>query len=253
MRLAIWFLALLLATGLAATPAVAQDRYMAGLGNNPGAPVGTPLVLPAGVRLVSVKGFDNDEDCKETELGVGDEELCLTFCTEEDRSFIAHIPAGTMFKNLAGEIFDRMKREGKSFQNVIVVEDLNIFIADSLCAHLMLPPSDREEAKRKLRAQRAAQGAPSPANPGLPSGGRFLLRAMCLNQQMDVPGEGAEYALGTVTSHPKLRLVLDAAKGRKIQDSGAKRLLQNAIWDVTEGYGLGQETLARLRALPAGR
>jgi hypothetical protein len=251
-RLAIWFLALLLAAGFAASPASAQDRYMAGLGNNPGSPVGTPLALPAGVRLVSVKGFDNRKDCKETELGVGDEELCLTFCTEEDRSYIVHIPAGTMFKHLAGEIFDRMQRE-KGFQNVIVVDDLNFFIADSLCAHLMLPPSEREEAKRKLRAQRAAKGEPSPANPGLPSGGRFLLRAMCLNQEMDVPGEGAEYALGTVTSHPKLRLVLGAVKGRKIEDDRARRLLQDAIWDVTEGYGLEQETLARLRALPAGR
>ena len=214
MRRMTWLFVLLAAlASLGAGPAAAQDRLMAGLGNNPGTPVGTPLSLPPGVRLLSVKGFDNPADCKETELGVGREELCLSFCTEEDRSYVVHIPAGTMFKHLAGEIFDRMKREGRSFQNVIMVSDLDFYIKDSWCGYLTLPPSDREEARRK-KAQAVAQDKRLPAGAGGSSGGRFLIRGLCLNVEMDVPGEGAEYELGPVTSHPKLQQVLKAIKGK---------------------------------------
>ncbi len=66
MRRMTWLFVLLAAlASLGAGPAAAQDRLMAGLGNNLGTPVGTPLSLPPGVRLLSVKGFDNPADCKE--------------------------------------------------------------------------------------------------------------------------------------------------------------------------------------------
>jgi len=207
-----------------------QASDMAGLGSNPGRPVGTPLVLPNGARITVVEGFLGN-DCKGPEVGAGDEELCVAVCREkreqgdDGKPESMSLPGGTIFivRPPAGAVAEH--------QNVMLVQDVTVVAP--VC---------------KLGDPR--DGPQPPPFPPTPDGAWSLVRTMCLNQQRRPPDEESDYELGLLTGNAQLKRIVDIIRGKSLDNDDAVDVVQDAIWDVTEGRGgLNRENLAQLEAL----
>lgn len=78
----------------------------------------------------------------------------------------------------------------------------------------------------------------------------FRLRMYCANQTRDLPTAGADYEFGVVVETPGLRQLFDLLAGKRIDEPSSK-LVQDAVWAITDGDGLDAETRKKLIELPS--
>lgn len=214
-----------------AGPVVAQnpsradlERYLAqvdivrpGLGEDPGLPNGTPVTLPAGVKVSSpIFGVSSIEECEAAGQGSGDAVLaCVPLCNANATPTRVRLPAGMML----------ISKSASAYQNGLLIEDVEVMVPPSSCGPGGLPVNkDPGELDRE---------GPIPA----PGGFRVALRLYCLNESMAPSETGVPYALGPVTSDPDLQGLLRAVSGKALNEDEVQSL-QTAIWSITEGRGL---------------
>lgn len=75
--------------------------------------------------------------------------------------------------------------------------------------------------------------------------GRFLLEAYCANKSRQPADSSTEYTFGPVLSDPALRDLFALVAGREISIEAAK-IVQDAVWEITDGDGLSPPTRSTL-------
>jgi hypothetical protein len=79
---------------------------------------------------------------------------------------------------------------------------------------------------------------------------RVLLRLYCGNEGRRPAGEETEYVAGPVTKDPAVRELLSLLVAKKFGAEAERKLVQEAVWEVTDRGGLTDETRASLGRLP---
>ncbi|MFJ6024835.1 hypothetical protein ACIQC9_09620 [Brevundimonas sp. NPDC092305] len=191
-----------------------------------------PFELHPDIIVLSVKGFDSPDECKGPEVGVGDEELCLRICKKGPDTVRVDLH-GLQF--LSRVIPGATPKQDTVFLNNPQIE----FPQPGRCGPGGV---DTEEEEEELKAKAAAGNLPESV------GTQIVLKTMCLDVLLGVPGSGDTYDLGAKVTNPQLVEILSLIAGKTLSEEGAD-LVQDAIWQVTNYGGLKNEMRGRLRAL----
>ena len=228
-----WGLLLLAARGAAACgenapaarpgerPDAGVNVVRPGLGDDPGEPLGTPLVLPPGVTLAGpVRGADDlTSECESGTPPHGSGvyvQVCVPLQNSAGAPVEVVFPPGLVIVSAA-----------EGFQNGLLVERVVVTVPPT-------PPGP---------------GGP-PADGGVASGAHVVtLHTYCLNASRNPNELGTPYRLGSVTSDEALRELLGLLAGRSVDSEDDVDVVQDAIYSITEGRGLTERDRADLARL----
>lgn len=192
-----------------------------GLGDDPGEPVGTPLVLPPGVTLAgTVRGADDlTSQCEHGTQPHGSGvyvQVCVPLENSTGGPVEVVFPPGLVIVSAA-----------EGFQNGLLVERVVVTVPPT-------PPGP---------------GGP-PADGGVaPEAHVVTLHTYCLNASKNPNERGTPYRLGAVTTDEGLRELLGLLAGRSVDSEDDVDVVQDAIYSITEERGLtdrDRTDLARL-------
>jgi|GEM_PF-1088687 len=242
-----------------ATPAAAQNPLMdflnranivrPGLGKDPGDPQGTPVSFPPGVRVDGkIEGLDTGGGCGGS-TGTGDfaVQACLKLCNESGGTLTLVLPRGTTL----------ISRSSGQYQNGVLIRDVKIPVPEVVCKKgaqdvARLDGRLAGAGFQLIRHTGPSQGATFQLarQDDAPEQGDFSvkLEAYCLNESMAPSEAGVTYELGPVTSDPDIRELLDMIPGREL-DEDDRKVVQTAIYSITEGRGLSPQDLTDLGKL----
>lgn len=106
--------------------------------------------------------------------------------------------------------------------------------------------SKREDVQHGVLVQAVVFGVPANTTT------HWILRMYCANKTRSPAGEDAEFDLGPVASDPVLDHLFRLLEPKEIPEDMVE-LVQQAVWEITDGNGLTPETTSKLSALPTRR
>ncbi|GHG85460.1 hypothetical protein [Comamonas sp. JC664] len=190
--------------------------FRPGLGEDDGKPVGTPFELPAGVSFAgTLRGaseFSGECDNAGTEAkGSGAYvRVCVPLRNDTGAPVQVEFPPGLVVVSTS---------EGRN-QNGLLIERSIITVPPTPPG-----PGGRDDA-------------------GTPDGGveenAFIvpLYMYCLNEERDPSNPYITYEVGVITSDDALQELLRLLDGKRIDTSEKVRVVQDALYSITEGRGL---------------
>ncbi len=78
---------------------------------------------------------------------------------------------------------------------------------------------------------------------------RWLLSMYCANQSRSAADEGAKFKLGPIVDDPALKDLFALLEGREIAQSKVG-IVQDAVWEITDGAGLTSDARELIDAFP---
>lgn len=203
-----------------------------GLGEDPGAPETTPFALPPGVRLAgTIRGADEESgECEAPGAEPGGTGVYVRVCVPLEN--LSGSPVQIEFP--AGLVLVATS-EGRA-QNGLLIERTLVTV----------PPTMRGGAGcRRVEDERAGQEAQDPCVFVVP------LYLYCLNEERDPSSPFITYAFSGVTNDRALREMLSLLDGKAVRTKEQIGLVQEALYNITEGRGLRPQDRAVLNQLPA--
>lgn len=79
---------------------------------------------------------------------------------------------------------------------------------------------------------------------------QFFLQMYCANESRKTPGENVSFSIGPILSSPGLNELIESLRDKAIPTASA-RMVQIAVWEVTEGRGLSAESRSAIHKLAA--
>lgn len=204
------------------------DKVRPGLGYDAGEPVVTPFALPEGMRVVGeAVGADENGKCPD-DSDFGTLERAVQVC----------LPVCYVGRNVANVIFPTglIITAAHGFQNGVLIERTVIPVPPTACNPSAPPTSpDRKEA-------------PVPKNAFW-----IKLSTFCLNENQDPSSPDGRYQLGGVTADPDLLALVQFLDKRDLRGAEADKVVQRAVFSITEGKGLTWQDRKDLHRLPLRR
>lgn len=226
--------------------ALAQSVVGPGLGDDGRSPAGTPvrLALPAGYALEAIRG--------------GFTEDYVDFCVSSDDPAASPVCSAarggyevTLVLRFDPAAYVRAQDSNRSsctdaprWGGWVLTSDTgeaqNILVPGLACAAeggatpiLDLPPPPASAL--------AARG---------PATVEFTLGGYCLNLSRHVPDDEQPFSTGVITNDPGLLRILAAIEPKNLYLEDSQDVIQDVVWNYTDGDGLTPDELQRLAELP---
>lgn len=206
------------------------NKVRPGLGDDEGEPLTTPFTLPPGLRVMGdAVGADENGKCPDDgDFGTGvyrDVQVCLPVCYVGTNVSNVVFPPGLIITTAS-----------EGFQKGLLVEREVIPVPPIVCN--AAPPSSPDRKK----------DAP------LPKGAFWIkLSTFCLNESQNPASSEGRYRIAGVTADPDLLALAQFVSKRDLRTPEANKVVQQAIYSITERKGLKWEDRKALHELPLKR
>lgn len=206
------------------------NKVRPGLGDDAGEPLTTPFALPSGIRVMGeAVGADENGKCPDDgDFGTiyRDVQVCLPVCYVGANVSNVVFPPGLIITTAS-----------EGFQRGLLVEREVVAVPPIVCNASAPPVSpDRKEK------------APLPKNAFW-----IKLSAFCLNESQNPASSEGRYRIAGVTADPELLALAAFVAKRDLRTPEDNKVVQQAIYSITEGKGLKWEDRKALHALPLRR